>query len=238
MFNFFKKRNDETRSVIEIMEKYEAGQDPVTTTHAFVKEFLNPYAGRFDMTYRYEHTLRTALWGKKIAEGEGWESEPLVMACLLHDVGYPKCTDFNDFKVHPSISAEITKKFLEKIQYDEERSKSICKAVAIHDRWNDVPADATPFELSVRDADDLDRFGVMRMCMLARDDIGERSASELLELCDKRLSALEGDKERICGTPTAKKLWDEELAVRKQFYEDLKKQVQGTFEMEKWLKER
>ena len=48
--------------------------------------------------------------------------------------------------------------FLVKIGYYEELTENICQAIRIHDKWNDVPEDATPFELSVRDADDLDRF--------------------------------------------------------------------------------
>ena len=66
--------------------------DP-TATYAFVKEVLNPNPDRYYMTYRYEHTLRVAYWETKIAEGEGWNSEPLLIACLLHDVGYPFCKD-------------------------------------------------------------------------------------------------------------------------------------------------
>ena len=71
------------------------------------------------MTYRYEHTLRVAWWGKKIAESEGWNPEPLIIACLLHDVGYPLCKDFADLKNHPKYSAEIAEKFLKQIGYDE-----------------------------------------------------------------------------------------------------------------------
>lgn len=214
-----------------IIERYEAGNNPVETTHCFVKEFLNPQPDRYDMTYRYEHTLRVAQWGKKIAEGEGWNPEPLVMACLLHDVGYPLCKDFADLINHPTYSAEIAEKFLKQIGYDEKISANICKAIEIHDKWNDVPSDATAFELSVRDADDLERFDLMRICMLGRSDIGERSASELIEVCDNRLTEIEASYGRKCGTETAKRFWEEELVRRRQFYEELKRQMQGTFEM-------
>lgn len=212
-----------------IVERYCFADNPMETTRSFVKEFLYPRPDRYDMTYRYEHTLRVARWGKKIAEGEGWNPEALVMACLLHDVGYPLCKDFADMKNHPKYSAEIAEKFLRQISYDEAMSESICRAIEIHDLWNDVPTDATAFELSVRDADDLERFDVMRICMLGRSDIGERSASELIEVCNKRLEEIEASYGRKCGTETAKKLWEEELVRRKQFYEALKAQMQGTF---------
>ncbi len=238
MLKIFRKREEDNKSVMEIIDKYEGAGDPVTKTLTFVKEFLGPYNGREDMTYRFEHTLRTARWGLKIAEGEGWDPEPLVMACLLHDVGYPKCTDFKDFKVHPSISAEITRKFLEKINYDSEQITKICRAVSIHDRWNDVPADATPFELSVRDADDLDRFGIMRTSLLAGEDITKHTAAELGEICQERLATLEEHKNRLCGTPTAEKFWAESLECRRQFYENLIKHTERTFELQKWMQER
>ena len=201
----------------------------IRATKDFVKEYLNPQPDRYDMTYRYEHSLRVARWGKKIAEGEGWNPEPLVMACLLHDVGYPLCKDFADIKNHPGYSAEIAEKFLNQIGYDEKISASICTAIRIHDMWNDFPADATAFELSVRDADDLDRFDVMRVCVLGHSDIGERSASELIEICDNRLKQIEDSYNRKCGTKTAQNFWEEELVKRKKFYEELKLQMEETF---------
>lgn len=222
-----KSGNDDKTTIIE---KYNPTDNPVKTTRDFVKEFLNPTPARYDMTYRYEHTLRVAQWGKKIAEEEGWNPEALVMACLLHDIGYPLCKDFTDLKNHPKYSAEIAEKFLRQIGYDETLSASICKAIRIHDMWNDFPADATEFELSVRDADDLDRFDVMRICVLGHSDIGERSASELVDICDKRLAEIEGSYNRICGTKTAKKYWEEELVKRKVFYEELKRQMEETWE--------
>jgi putative nucleotidyltransferase with HDIG domain len=100
--------------------------NPLQATKNFVKEYLNPQPDRYDMTYRFEHSLRVARWGKKIAEGEGWNPEPLVMACLLHDVGYPLCKDFADLKNHPRYSVEIAEKFLKQIGYDETLSKSMC----------------------------------------------------------------------------------------------------------------
>lgn len=233
----FKKKKESNR-VSEIFNKYECGSDPVATTHSFVKEILNSQPDRYDMTYRYEHSLRVALWGKRIAEGEGWDSEPLVIGCLLHDVGYSLLESMDEWNKHPAYSARIAKAFLTKIGYCEELTENICQAISIHDKWNDVPEGVTPFELSVRDADDLDRYDVMRICMIGRSDIGEHSASELLEICDKRLQRVEDWQDRICGTDTAKKFWEEKLQIQRQFYKSLKEEMQGTFEMQKWLRER
>jgi len=224
------KKKKNTDRVSEIIAHYEKGMDSLEATRAFVKEFLEPTPERGDMVYRYEHSLRVAYWGRKIAQGEGWNEEPLVMACLLHDVSYPLLRDFEEWPKHPGLSAEIAEKFLEQIGYDKEQSMSICKAIRIHDRWNDFPQDSTPFELSVRDADDLDRFDVMRICMIGRSDIGELSTSELIEVCDKRLSSVRGDYDRVCGSETAKALWKERVKMREQFYLGLKEQMVHTFE--------
>lgn len=217
------------------MKKHKGGADPLVQTHAFVKAVLDPKPERYDMTYRYEHTLRVAFKGKQIAEGEGWDGEPLMIACLLHDVGYPECTDFQDLKRHPAISAAIAERFLELLSYDRKLSESICLAVAIHDKWNDLPEGVTPFELSVRDADDLDRFDLMRICVLGNSDIGERNAEELLAVCEKRLTSIEDSHSRICGTQTARKLWEEELEMRRRFYERLKNQTENACRMERFI---
>lgn len=227
------ERKKDAEKVAKIIAKYEKGSNPLEVTRAFVKEFLDPTPERGDMVYRYEHSLRVAYWGSKIAQEEGWDEEPLVMACLLHDVGYPLLRDFEEWPKHPGLSAEIAEKFLAQIGYEKALSKSICKAIRIHDRWNDFPEDSTPFELSVRDADDLDRFDVMRICMIGRSDIGELSTEELITVCDKRLATLKGHYERVCGSETAKVLWKERVKMREQFYIDLKKQMLHTYEMEK-----
>ena len=232
-----KMEKNEWKRLETILERYEVGSNPLTATHSFVKEFINPQPDRYDMTYRYEHSMRVALWGKRIAEAEGWEVEPLLIACLLHDVGYPLIERMEDWNKHPQYSAEVAEMFLKKIGYCEESIVTICQAIRIHDAWNDVPEDATAFELSVRDADDLDRFDVMRICMIGRSDIGENSASELVEICENRLQMLQDWQDRICGTAAATKFWTGELQMRREFYENLKQEMQGTLEMEMWFSE-
>lgn len=229
------KGKKEAKRFEEILKGYAPGGDPVSVTHSFVKEFLNPQPDRYDLTYRYEHSLRVALWGKRIAEAEGWDSEPLVIACLLHDTGYLFCETMEEWNMHPTYGAEVARLFLEKVGYNVELTEHICQAIRIHDKWNDVPEDSTPFELSVRDADDLDRFDIMRVCMIGRSDIGERSARELIEVCEKRQKTLADWQDRICGTDAAKAFWEEKLQMRRQFYEALQAEMRGTLEIEELL---
>lgn len=228
-------KDEEKKRLTEVLLKYTETQSPLKMAFGFVKEFLNPQSDDYYWTYRYEHSLRVANWGKRIAEGEGWDTEPLVMACLLHDIGYPACKTAADFDKHAVISAEVAEAFLKNINYDVDLTKRICNAIAVHDRWNDIPTDVTPFGLSVRDADDLDRFDVMRLCLSGAKDIGEHSANDITVISEKRLKSLDEWENRICGTLTAKMFWEEELRIRRQLYENLKMQMQRTLDMERAL---
>ena len=61
------KGNKELKRLNKILIGYAPGVDPIKATHSFVKELLNPQPDRYDLTYRYEHSLRVALWGKRRA---------------------------------------------------------------------------------------------------------------------------------------------------------------------------
>ncbi|MDE7352425.1 MAG: HD domain-containing protein [Acetatifactor sp.] len=225
--------------VKRILEEHRAEGDFILQTLGFVQRVLDPesvgerrVAGsdikRYDMQYRYDHTLRVAEIGREIARGEGLGEEALVMACLLHDVGYPECGSFEELGKHPAFGAEIARQFLNKIGYDVKMAESICKAVLIHDRFPYQGEDATALEKSVRDADDIDREDAMRLCIRAYHDIGERPAWEISEICRKRLSETEELKKRVCGTETGKRLWLANITLREQFYQKLFEQMERT----------
>jgi len=203
---------------------------------AFLKEVLEPYKENHDMTYRYEHTLRVAVRGQQIADGEGWNREPLTIACLLHDIGYPECKTPDDFGHHQDISAEVAKIFLNNIDYDEKVTQSICRAIAFHARTAAIPDDATVFELSVRDADDLDGNDIMRTYIRGSLIIGvngnwicgEHNAAQIINGCADQLKKIENSYQRVCATQTAQRLWEEQLLMRKTYFEALLKQMQAT----------
>lgn len=228
--------------VLRIVGEHPVEGDFVFQTISFVRRVLAPESAagkrvegkaltRYDMQYRYDHTLRVADIGGEIARAEGLPVKALVMACLLHDVGYPECRCFEELGKHPAIGAEIARMFLEKIGYDEKMSKSICKAIRIHDQQPREGEDATIFEKSVRDADDIDRADAMRICVRAYHDIGECPAWETAEVCQKRLLEVQGTKERLCATKTAKRLWLENISLQEAFYKKLLEQMERTREL-------
>ena len=215
----------------------------VEAAHSFLKEMMEPYDGKPDMTYRYEHSLRVAAKGRQIADGEGWSREPMTIACLLHDIGYPECRTSEDFDHHQDISAQVAEAFLERIEYDRKAAQSICRAIAFHARTSVIPDDATAFELSVRDADDLDGEDIMRTYIRGGLAIGvgetwmygAHNAAEILEGCREQLNRIEESRRRICGTKTAQGLWEEQILVRTGYFEALYRQMQTTGDMERSL---
>lgn len=54
-------------------------QSIIEQTVQFVKETLDPKPSRYDMTYRFEHTLRVANIGRQIAKKEQMNEEALVI---------------------------------------------------------------------------------------------------------------------------------------------------------------
>ena len=225
--------------VMSILGKHNNCGNAVKEAFSLLQEILEPYNGNHDMTYRYEHTLRVAARGQQIADGEGWNREPLFIACLLHDIGYPECKTQDDFNHHQDISSEIAKLFLKNIDYDEKTAQSICRAIAYHARTSTIPDDATAFELSVRDADDLDGYDILRTYIKGSLIIGvnenwicgEHNAAQIISGCMEQLKHIENSHQRICGTNTAQKLWEEQLLMRKSYFEALLKQMQTTEEL-------
>ena len=218
----------------EHLKDYTIGMDPIPAIRRFVLGYLDPKPENY-MDYRYEHMLRVALWGKRIAEGEGWDPEPLIIGGLLHDVSYPDCQEEGSSDDHPAASAIIARELLTKIGYDPAWIDPICTAIQYHDRWNDLPEGLTAFELSVRDSDDLDRFDMMRNSISLSKDMGEFRAGEILAACDKTLAVIDEYEDRICGTETAKRLWKEKLAVRREMYLRSVAQANNTYEMDAYI---
>lgn len=228
---------DFSEETLACLRNVHGGDNPVAAAHALLKDLLKPYGDDSYLTYRYEHSLRVAGRGMQIAKGENWEVRPLLLACILHDAGYPECKTEDDFAHHQEVSARIAESFLDAIGYDKDEAKLICRAIRIHNLWDDVPENATPFELSVRDADDLDRFDVLRTCMKGNAIVGnslicDRSSAQVIAECEAQLEKIEKDSAHLCATPTARKLWNEQLGERKAYFDRLINQMKSTQEME------
>jgi uncharacterized protein len=197
----------------------------IQETIEFVKETLKPSENNYAMLYRFEHTLRTAVIGKKIAIEEQLPIEPLIIGCLLHDIGYCKA----EWEKHAEFGEKIAKEYLEKINYPKEFKESICKGILIHDgvlsRIDSIP---TPFELSIRDADDIDRFDAMRMGLGAESIIGENPVNVIIDNCTNRIKNLEFLLQHECATKTANRLWQAKITDQLDYFNRLQVQMNST----------
>lgn len=100
---------------LEIIMGHAHDDKSISSVRSFAYDMLGPTPDRGDLLYRYEHSLRAAENAAVVAEAEGLPKDDLIIACLLHDVGYRECRD--DFRRHPFFSADISKSYLEKIEY-------------------------------------------------------------------------------------------------------------------------
>lgn len=206
-------------------------EEMIRETEAFLKEkfdggaYLNadPAAKR----YRLAHSYRVANIGREIARREGFDETALTIACLLHDVAY--CEDFgpDGWKEHGRRSTAIARPFLERLGLGKKQIEDICYGIAIHvDDKADFPGERTPFALSVGDADNIDRFDVLRLHEgLCRDGFLEKAPEAQRDDVTARLARLRELREMEMGTPTAAALWRERIDFYVTFYEKLAVQL-------------
>lgn len=213
----------------KILNKYKDGADPVEASRKFLWEMLGPAPDRFDMTYRYEHSLRVAENAKIIAKEENLPEEPLVIAGLLHDVGYRECRTMEELSHHPEISAEFARIFLENIGYDPELSQKIVKGIRYHDCTDKLPEDLDAFEMTVRDADDIDRYDIIRFATGLRGEVDEKSHEEIIVSCCHQKDVLNWFRSLKRGTKTSRRMIDEICDKRTAFYDEIIKQARKGF---------
>ncbi len=179
-----------------------------------------------DKARRLEHSYRTAHAAGEIARREGLDEEGLIIGALLHDVGYCQCSE-KDWEEHGRLSARIARPFLERLELGAERVREICYGIAIHvDGRADFPGEETPFARSIRDAEDVDRYGAygiyVNMAMI--DFLRLDSAVRKQALVD-RLDFIQRELEKNRGTETGRRMIAECLLFQRQYYVRLLKQT-------------
>ena len=204
--------------------------DLIRAAQRFAKEQLltglEPAHGR----YRYTHTLRVAELGRRIARAEGLDEEMLVLACLLHDVGYVRCQTQEDYIDHGRLSAGMAAEFLAAQGYDPAKAESVCYGIRIHTLEEEKhPRPATVLENSVGDADNLDRFDAYRFYEgLHGADLAAMDCTALRDYAARRAAAHRRLNELPFATAFAAALWRQKLAQNEAFYNDLQAQMETT----------
>ncbi len=200
----------------------------------FLKEKLD--SGKFfkeheaDKLYRLEHSYRVANIGRRIAESEGFDTEAITVACLLHDVSY--CLTFRDredYVNHGRYSARIARELISKLDFDEITTRDMLYGIAIHvDEKADFDGERTPFALTVGEADNIDRFDAYRIYeTLQYKDYNTLSAREKEAHVDSVLKNLDRYKSERYSTKTAQAMWEERIGFYEAFYTRLKEQIKN-----------
>jgi len=180
------------------------------------------------VAYRFEHSWRVANIGRFIAKEEGFDEERLVVACLLHDIGYSlEMINEDDYKNHGRNGAKIARPFLLELGYSKEEVEEMCYGIAIHvDNNADFTFQKTPFALSILDADNIDRFDAYRLYEnLHLADYLNLTLEKQLEYVQKRISGLERLRSLNFATKTAQRLWIEKIDFQLEFMKKLEKQI-------------
>jgi uncharacterized protein len=172
-----------------------------------------------DPVYRWEHTLRVAQYGDQVARAEGADVEVVVAGCLLHDVAH--FDPLEDYKDHGREGARLSRPLLVDLGYSEEQVSAICYAIAVHvDGKTDFEHPHTLEADIVSDADNIDRFGALRIlqwCLPQMDDFGT-----LAENLRKRVKHLEGYlADSPLETPTGQALFSRQLQRQIAFFKAL-----------------
>lgn len=202
-------------------------QDFTALAREYVRSLFLDEAHQGKYLKRWEHTLRVAGIGRQIARAEGFDEEGMVLACLLHDIGYLGCQSPQDYEHHGAISARMARRYLESVGYDADLTDQICLGILIHtEDEKDYPQPVGPFELSVADADNIDRFDAWRMAaILEQDKFSEQTSQQIIAAAERRIGLYTGYKSLRVGTPTARTLWDQCLDMQINYYQRLKAQM-------------
>lgn len=189
-------------------------------------EFLN--ANPQKKEYRFEHSLRVAAIGAKIARAEGLDEVALSLGCVLHDIAYKDgFSDVIDAENHGRSSARIARPFLLSLGLDEKLVEEICFGIAIHvDDMADFDGERTVLAQSIGDSDNIDRFGALRTLeSFLYSGFLDKSMSDKLDHLKSRAAHLREYEKLEFATPTATAMWREKLAYNLDFIDRLEKQL-------------
>lgn len=186
---------------------------------------LNPEA----KAYRFEHTIRVANWGKKIAQAENLNEEALVIGCLLHDISYCEEQKNKEERLnHGRRSAEISKDFLMSLDIQEDLKKEILYGIGAHvDGKTDCDGKPTVLSRSINSSDNLDRFDIYRIHeSLIFEQFTSMSLEEKIKHCVYRIDTSKKLLEIEMATKYATNIFHKELEYIIQFFNALKIQLE------------
>ena len=168
---------------------------------------------------RYEHTMRVYRWAIKLQAKLGGDLDVIVLAALLHDVGW------DGDRPHNEISAEIAVEYLDSIGVDPELIVRVGEIIMIHED-KDTDKDLSLECRIVMDADLLDEVGavgVMWDCMATalEDDASYKRAYYRIKEYYRK------NKPKIsrCKTDTARNEYNKRMQLIENYLYQLEREL-------------
>lgn len=186
-----------------------------------------------DMKYRFEHSLRVAQIGKEIALAEGFNVEAMVIGCLLHDIAYAdEFKSKEDWLNHGRRSAEMAKPFLNELELHPKDIDRILYGIAIHvDDQAGYEGTRTAFAESIGEADNIDRFDIIRLNQAIKAlHIEHLPIDQQEKELSKKINHLKQLKDIKHATKTSNDMWQGRLDYQINYYTQYRQQLKQTSE--------
>lgn len=168
---------------------------------------------------RYEHTMRVYRWAIKLQSKLGGDLDVIVLAALLHDIGW------DDERDHGEVGAELAVEYMDSIGVDPSVIARVGEIIMIHE---DKDTDA-PLSLEcqiVMDADLLDEVGAISILWDAMATACEDEASyKKAYYRVKNYYRQNKPKIRRCKTDAARAEWTKRMQLIETYLTQLEKEL-------------
>lgn len=187
----------------------------------YVKEMTasNGRPANYPFRSRFDHTMRVYRWAIKLQSKLGGDLDVIVLAALLHDVGWSEDRD------HGEVSAEIAVEYLDSIGVDADTIRKVGEIIMMHED-KDTTADLSLECKIVMDADLLDEVGAVSviwdsMATALEDEASYKKAYYRI----KNFYRINKPKIRRCKTDTARAEWTKRMQLLETYLTQLEKEL-------------
>ena len=178
--------------------------------------------------YRFQHSMRVANIARIIAENENLDTEALMIASILHDIGYCKpFSETHEWKHHGLVSAEVSLTFLTQLGFSGQLLDDMLTGISGHDTGEPPEGKSfNAFSGSIMDADIIDHQDVYRIYECMSDAHFENLSDEDRLLYIKEMQEeIDGEEEHPFFTKTGQKLFNDKIAYKREFFRRLTDQL-------------
>lgn len=168
---------------------------------------------------RFEHTMRVYRWAIKLQSKLGGDLDIIVLASLLHDVGW------DDERPHSEVGAELAVEYLDQLGVDPDIIKRVGEIIMIHTE-KDSEMELTLECKIVMDADLLDEVGAIgilwdSMATACEDEASYKKAYYRI----KNYYRINKPKIRRCKTDAGRTEYNKRMQMIENFIFQLEKEL-------------